>query len=107
MSAQGDLLGMSAPPEVPEQAELCEWCLTFSGRTKKGRPCCELRALASMPKAQREPVLMKVWKEDGAPAMERLKAAMVAEYKRRVAFNRAKHGSFVASAKAALLRPSI
>jgi hypothetical protein len=96
-----------ADGSVIEPTGPCEWCLTFEGRTKKGRPCCELRALAGMPKAQREAVYMKVWKEDGADAYEKLKRDVVAEYKRRVAFMQAKRGSFVAAAKAALVRPSI
>lgn len=96
-----------ADGSVTGPAALCEWCLTFSGRTKKGRPCCELRALAGMPKAQREAVYMKALKEDGFDAVDALKAAVVGEYKRRMAFNDAKRGSFVAAAKAALVRPSI
>jgi len=88
-------------------SDKCEWCLTFSGMTKKGRPCCELRALANMPKAQREAVYLKTMKEDGLDAYEAQKKAVVAEYKRRIAFNDAKRGSLVAAAKAALVRPKI
>ena len=29
----------------------CDWCLSDSGRTKKGRACCELRMLANAPRA--------------------------------------------------------
>jgi hypothetical protein len=29
---------------------LCDWCATNAGRTKKGRPCCELRQLAQSPR---------------------------------------------------------
>lgn len=29
----------------------CDWCLTNSGRVKKGRPCCDLRELANAPRA--------------------------------------------------------
>jgi len=94
-----------ADSSVIAPAGPCEWCLTFAGRTKKGRACCELRALAAMPKAQREIVYAKVKREDGQTAMEQLKQDVVAEYKRRVAFDAAKRGSFVAAAKAALVRP--
>ena len=87
--------------------EPCDWCLTFSGRTKKGRACCELRALAGMPKAQREAVYIKVLKDDGVDAMNKLKVAVTGEYKRRVAYTTAKRGSLVASAKAALARPKL
>ena len=62
----------------------CEWCLTFAGRTKKGRQCCELRALAAMPKAQRQDVYMRVRREEGLEASEQLKKAVVAEYRRKV-----------------------
>lgn len=96
--AQGSLIEPTGP---------CEWCLTFAGRTKKGRACCELRALAAMPKAQREIVYAKVKREDGQTAMEQLKQDVMTEYKRKVAFVEAKRGSFVAAAKAALVRPNI
>lgn len=85
----------------------CEWCLTFAGRTKKGRECCELRALAAMPKAQREAAYMKVWKEDGQAAMERLKGNVMAEYQRRVAYHAQKRAAQVGAAKAAFLRPKL
>lgn len=87
--------------------EPCEWCLTFAGRTKKGRACCELRALAGMMKQQREDVYMRVWKDDGREAAEQLKASVNAEYRRKVAFDAAKREALVGAAKSALLRPRI
>ena len=61
----------------------CEWCVSFSGMTKKGRACCELRALAAMPKASRQEVYAKVLRESGAEAAEKLKADVLAEYRRK------------------------
>jgi hypothetical protein len=69
----------------PEPPAHCDWCLTFSGRTKKGRKCCELRELASMPKEQRQAVYNAVWTDQGFEAAGALKAAVVGEYKRRLA----------------------
>jgi hypothetical protein len=88
-----------------EQAQgPCDWCLTFSGMTKKGRACCELRALASMPKARRQEVYNKTMREDGTEAYKSLQAAVSAEYQRLVAFRAAKREGLVAGAKTALLR---
>lgn len=83
----------------------CEWCLTFSGRTKKGRACCELRALAMMPKAQRQDVYMRTLKEDGIEAEKALKAAVGAEYRRYTEFKDQARKGHLAAAKAALSRP--
>lgn len=33
--------------------ELCDWCLTNSGRTNATRPCCFLRSLAQAPRHAR------------------------------------------------------
>jgi hypothetical protein len=97
-----------ADGSVIEPTGPCEWCLTFEGRTKKGRPCCELRALALMPKSQRDAVLLKVLREDGIDAMEARKAEAFAEYKRWREFRGLmKPAAGIAAAKAALARPRI
>lgn len=64
--------------------ERCEWCLTFSGRTKKGRPCCELRALAAMPRTARENVYMDTHIEHGVDAKRALQEQVKAEYRRKL-----------------------
>ncbi|MEJ7806013.1 MAG: hypothetical protein WKG03_08870 [Telluria sp.] len=48
---------------------------------------------------------MRVWKEYGRDAAEHLKAAVAAEYKRKVAFDAAKREALVGAARAAILRP--
>jgi hypothetical protein len=72
----------------------CEWCLSFDGRVKKGRECCELRELAGMPKQARQEVYSKVRREDGADALAALTSAVAGEYQRRLE-HRAAFGSFV------------
>jgi hypothetical protein len=83
----------------------CEWCLTFSGRMKKGRVCCELRMLAAMPKARRQEVYNQTLKDDGVEAMKKQQQDVATEYRRLVEFRAAKHEALSAPAKAALLRP--
>lgn len=83
----------------------CEWCLTFSGRTMKGRRCCELRALAAMPKARRQEVYNQTLKDDGVDAMKKLMQDVGAEYQRLVQFRAAKRDQLSAPARAALSRP--
>ena len=68
----------------------CEWCLTFSGRTKKGRRCCELRALAAMPKSRRQEVYNRVRREDGHDGADQLVKDVTAEYRRKVEYDAAK-----------------
>ena len=83
----------------------CEWCLTFSGRLMKGRACCELRMLATIPKARRQEVYNRVRREDGQSAVDQMVKDVAAEYKRRQAFDAAKREVLTGPAKAALLRP--
>jgi hypothetical protein len=100
-----DLLSGLTPPE-PAHSQHCEWCLAFSGRTKKGRACCDLRELASMPKEQRQQVYISVM-NDGPDVLEALKRAVTGEYKRRMAHVQGIHQAGIAAAKAALARPRI
>lgn len=86
---------------------ICEHCATFSGRKTKGAPCCELRALAEMPKAQRQAVYEAKRKEDGESAVKALAQAVSQEYQRRVAFNAAKPESAKNAACGGLTRPKI
>ena len=53
------------------------------GMTKKGRACCELRALAALPKARRLEVYAKVLRESGEAAADKLRADATAEYQRK------------------------
>lgn len=76
--------------EASSVAAPCDWCLSFAGRTMKGRACCELRALALMPKARRQEVYTRVWKEDGQAVAEKLKNDVAAEYQRWVGFRDSK-----------------
>lgn len=98
-----DLLTDLAPVEPTH----CDWCLTFSGLTKKGRACCELRALAAMPKERRQAFYQGVWKDQGFDVATKLKQDVAAEYQRKVAHDAAKRTQYMAAAKAALVRPKI
>lgn len=67
---------------------LCDLCLSWSGRTTKGAPCCEIRALAELPKVRRQAVYAQVKQEQGDEALQQLKAAVMVEYQRRQEFLR-------------------
>ncbi|MDF0506574.1 hypothetical protein POK33_38130 [Burkholderia cenocepacia] len=63
----------------------CEHCQVFSGRYNMNRRCCQVRLIASMPKAHRLAAFAKVRAESGGEVADRLRADVLSEYHRHIA----------------------
>lgn len=68
---------------------LCDWCLTLSGRYQGLRECCQIRLLATMPRAHRELAYQRTREVSGRLAEQEQRQLVKTEWQRQDAQRKA------------------